>query len=116
MKTKTFIKKKNKIVKKVTGITLVPEDQIIDEPKVMLGYFTSFYLDSSVCPYCVSRRKDNINIDCTTCPMSLAGNKCEANENSTWNEANTIWGREAKKKDIKKLSKLIKKYNKGQEE
>ena len=34
MTTKEFIIEKNRIVKRVTRVTLVPEDQIVDEPKV----------------------------------------------------------------------------------
>ena len=115
MTTKNFIKKKNKIVKRVTGITLVPKDQIVDEEPVLLIVYNNCgeTLTSSVCPYFRSRKK-GMGINCSKCPMSIAGNECKYNsKNSTWNFAQALWIDLATEDDIKELKKLVLKYNKN---
>ena len=103
MTTREFLIKKNKIVKKVTGITLVPEDQIEDIYPVFLeAYEGTSTLVADLCPYCVAYPV------CDDCPMYIAGNSCE-NDDSTWNQANNIWVTTTK--GNKKLLKLINKYN-----
>ena len=106
MTTKEFIIKKNKIVKKVTGITLVPEEQIVDTPIVYLeNKSRSDKLDADICPYCTTFK------NCIDCPMDTADNHC-GNPKSTWAHANTLWV--TTKKGNKKLRKLVNKYNKAQ--
>lgn len=117
MTTKEFIQKKNRIVKDATGVLLVPENQIIDEPRVQLMECGVSALHGGLCPYCCLR-KENIEpgmtrISCETCPMALANNKCEYNvKKSTWDRANDIWEKEATAKDKQDLLNLIKEYNK----
>lgn len=116
LSTKQFIKKKNKLVKKVTGKILVPKNQIVNEPKTthLTAYSTySTYLDSSNCPYCAERTQPYTYTDCSTCPMALAGNICSNNPDSTWIRAATKWADKSTEKDHKKLIKLIKRYNMG---
>lgn len=109
--TKAFIIKKNEIVKRVTGETLVPEDQIIDEPKVLLNNFPGiFKLHAEICPYCVSRAAELGHVYCKTCPMYLADNGCD-DINSTWNKANKIWRNLATESDKFQIERLVNRYN-----
>lgn len=107
MSTKKFLKKKNKIVKAVTGVTLIPKKQIKQTLRVKLSG-TGKYLNSDICPYCELYVLNN----CDNCPMKDADNQCSANANTTWSEASTLWSKLSTKADHKKLTKLIKKYNK----
>ncbi len=68
MKVIDFLKKKNKLVFKATGIVLIPEDQLIDLVPRRLDFRT----DATICPYCV----EFIDDICDDCPMSKASNKC----------------------------------------
>lgn len=107
MTTKEFLIKKNEIIKRATGITLIPENQIIDEPKVKLEDDCVEYLSSTFCPYCVPR------MYCNTCPMYKAGNQCtDTKKDSTWYRANSIWRKKATEKDKEELKHLIREYNK----
>ncbi len=111
MTTKRFLKKKNKIVKRVTGLLLVPKDQIVDRPNVLLNNDSKgLVLSSDVCPYCVDRYTSTM-IECSDCPMALAGNSCQGNPDSTWYKANTLWKASVTEEDRDELIKLIKKYN-----
>jgi len=112
MTTKKFIIEKNRIVKRVTGITLVPENQIIDEPKIKLNVFYYGHLKADMCPYCENRRREynNTIIACETCPMYIAGNDCDT-AGSTWRKANTKWKKYAKKEDRDELKFLVAVYN-----
>ncbi len=113
MKTKTFIKKKNKIIKKATGLILVPKDQIKNTPKKPLSLtYGTHNLDAELCPYCMAFYNSCTTEDGEKCPMLKAGNDCH--ENSTWDLANIEWEKKATNKDRKKLEKLVIKYNKGQ--
>jgi len=116
MTTKEFIIEKNRIVKRVTRVTLVPEDQIVDEDKVYLDAFYYGSLDAKMCPYCENRRRGfGGSIDCETCPMYRAGNYCDDVE-STWKEANARWRKLAKEKDRDELKFLVAVYNNEAEE
>ncbi|MCD6323257.1 MAG: hypothetical protein J7L77_09560, partial [Clostridiales bacterium] len=66
MKVTTFIRKKNKILGKYTGDTLVPKDQIKECTKHTLSMIT----DADACPYCLEYA------ECTGCPMQNANNEC----------------------------------------
>ena len=72
-----FIKRKNELIKKHTGMVLVPEDQIEECEKRYLSTFD----DEKACPYC-QVYSDFYN--CTGCPMSKADNCCMGNGNSTY--------------------------------
>ena len=105
MKTKTFLKKKNKIVKKATGLKLIPDNQIINvDRKYLENSEKGKCLSEDICPYCL------VYADCLDCIMNIENNGC-VEDNSTWNVANEAWKELATKKDIKKLNKLINKYN-----
>ena len=111
MKTKKFLRKKNKIVYKVTNTTLVPEDQIQNVQFRYLESFNSFgTLHSDLCPYCLIYDNTCKDKDGNECPMSKAGNNCN-DLNNTWEEANEIWQLEAQKEDLEALQKLVDKYN-----
>jgi hypothetical protein len=122
MTTAEFLWKKNEIIRKATGKILIPEDQIVDEPKVKLSdeYFDYRNLMWSACPYCVRRstidesgEESRVQIDCSTCPMKKADNCC-FDENSTWNKIVTSY--EWKNVGIgtlMDLRSLIRDYNLG---
>jgi len=114
MTSKQFLKRKNKLVKKVTGITLIPKDQIIKHPFVELEEDLAilFKLPAVCCTYCQLYREDN----CKKCPMAKANNKCRTLEDDsnddTWSKANAIWTEVSTIKNMKKLFNLVKQYNK----
>ena len=110
MNTKKFIKKKNKIIKKVTGRTMVPKDQIVNIPKQKLSedYYSSKGLTDLICPYC----RLYFSNECVDCPMHEAKNDCITNQYSTYRMIQPLWREKAKNKDILKLQKLTIKYNK----
>ena len=110
-----FLKRKNEIVKAVTGVILVPEDQIMDIPEdertpLDLNDDLSEYdfLGTEYCPYC-ALYFDN---DCEGCPMYEAGNRCIEGIYNTWTKANDIWMEKSTEKDWKKLRDLVAEYNK----
>jgi len=114
MTSKQYLKKKNKIVKNVTGVTLIPKDQIVKHPFVELTEDLAilFKLPAVCCTYCQLYQEDS----CKKCPMAKAGNKCRTLENddadNTWSKANEIWTETSTVKNMKKLLKLVKRYNK----
>ena len=109
MTTKDFLIKKNKIVFDVTGVVLVPPNQIEEvEFRELRSYFAED-LSAYICPYCHIYYEGVLR--CSGCPMAEKGNLCEI-EGSTWQRASTLWLEKSKGRDRKKLSKLIKKYNK----
>ena len=71
MTTKEYIEKKNELVFKMTGLTLVPEDQIVDT-KYIDKFAAVEYLSKFNCPYCLAY----LNKDCKDCPMFEAGKHC----------------------------------------
>ena len=113
MTSKQYLKRKNKIVKRVTGLTLVPKDQIKKHPFAELDtgdYYLSKageLLTSDICTYCVLY----IDNDCVDCPMHKAGNACQANDYSTWKKANILWGKKSLKTDWQELIDLANQYN-----
>jgi len=106
-----FIKRKNEIVKRVTGLTLVPDDQIEECEQIKLQQSVSFKtLGAGICPYCMVYNKDESCI-CNDCPMNKANNDC-SEINSTWREINPVWRNKATESDMKELEELVKQYNK----
>jgi len=113
MTTKQYIHKKNDIVLRVTGVILVPADQIVDIPPVLLSTEPISWLDGSICPYCRAFQKEE---DCPDCPMYLANNRCSSSSNtpSTWGKADIRWDKLATDTDKAELLALVIDYNKGQ--
>lgn len=74
-----FIRKKNEILFKHTGLILVPEAQIKECKKVHLD-MGDRYADSDICPYCKVFAST-----CLKCPMAKADNRCGASD-STYRE------------------------------
>ena len=112
MKVTKFIKRKNKIIYNLTGIILVPEDQIVEVPKHKLNIAGG----EGSCPYCLVYIDD---IDCEDCPMAKANNECTRTENNTWDqliewvEDNTEFSSPSDwYQSIPEMVKLYKKYNK----
>ena len=120
-----YIKRKNKIIFDVTGVTLVPESQIVEvvtDNDLGLSYNDRdlVLILGDVCPYCQTFYvQDNTtdercfadNNEYSECPMSIAGNKCREREDSTWWKASEIWRVDASIPDIEKLESLVKEYN-----
>lgn len=72
-----YIKRKNKILKEITGIILVPESQIKEIPAIKLDI--DRYDDSGICPYCLvylDHSKEYELEPCKGCPMKEQGNDC----------------------------------------
>ena len=117
MSVAEFLRRKNEIIKAVTGVILVPEDQIVDIPedkRVLLAQkkkydlFEHYYLNADYCPYCALYFSD----ECKDCPMCKAGNCCNKNDHSTWYVANNLWMEKSSGVDWMKLKELIDEYNK----
>ena len=77
MTPKEFMIEKNKIFFNLTGITLIPKDQLVDIELVPLSTDSA----SEACPYCMIY---NYTDDCTGCPMAEAGNNCKQNIRGTF--------------------------------
>ena len=114
MTTKEYLIAKNAIVKRVTGLTLVPEDQIVDTPKVVLtsDKEDDGKLHSGICPYCILY----ISNDCVECPMTKANNRCmgwpiRASYKGTWYAANEKWIDKSTQKNTNELTDLAIAYN-----
>lgn len=115
MTTVEFIHKKNALVKRVTGVILVPEDQIVETPRVHLpiNKDTGFGgLGAAECPYCQIYREIPNDIFCTKCPIELAGNRCVSIEESSYHIADRLWIEKSTKADHKELRALCEEYNK----
>lgn len=110
MKVSKFIRKKNKILKKYTGVTLVPKKQIDDCFPRPLSMFT----DATACPYCLIYSVEDID-DCNGCPMGKAGNICNIDDNNTYENFTDEFGQinGTHQPWFKDLEKLIKKFNKS---
>jgi hypothetical protein len=82
MKVTEFIRRKNAILFDITGITLVPEDQI---EEVEAKPLTKNWTNGGLCPYCrLYNQLDDI-VDCSQCIMSKRGNECNG-INSTYKQ------------------------------
>ena len=113
-----YLTRKNALVFKVTGLTLIPENQIKDITPVKLDVWESQELSnfdmlaSDTCTYCAAYNygKDS---SCENCPMSIAGNECAATDSSdTWSKANDAWTDKATEEDHQALKDLALEYNK----
>lgn len=104
MSVKKFIKKKNKIIKKIVGFNVTPKKQIKNIEAKELNMFNYH------CPYCAIYNKSG---DCTGCPMDAAGNTC-SNTGGTWDKAYKMVCDEKGEgpNHLPKMKKLIKKFNK----
>jgi Tfp pilus tip-associated adhesin PilY1 len=109
--TLKYLKKKNKILKKVTGLTLVPKEQLKNVKLKEPLYVGEVLDDVSICPYCVLYMKDS---SCTECPMYKAGNSCVFSPNNTYaavlKELHDL-GYECIG-SVPKIRKLVEKFNK----
>jgi len=80
MKVVDFIKAKNDIIHKHTGIWLVPYYKIIEVPKEKLDYKSN---DGAMCPYCKTFnyyqrwKSDTPTLEqCEGCPLLVVDNGC----------------------------------------
>ena len=76
MTTIEFMTRKNAILKEMTGLVLIPEDQLKAVAPERLYMDDS---DGGMCPYC---QTFDAMIDCEDCPMSIAGNNCEQRDST----------------------------------
>ena len=84
MTVRRFFELKNELVFDAVGITLVPEDQIVDMDPVPLVGGDS---DADICPYCVLYLEEEFGRrSCEECPMETAGNRCGNNSGSTYTD------------------------------
>lgn len=99
MTTVEFINKKNKILFDLTGIMLVPEDQIQECEQKELFSCNDVYC----CPYC----QVYYNYNCKGCPMHKAGNGCE--DGSTYDQV--FYRLDASICSIREIKELVEQYN-----
>jgi hypothetical protein len=104
-----YMRQKNRIIKRVTGCTLVKESNIIDVPKTKLYTRTDSikHLEASLCLYCVTGYDFN---GCEKCPIAKNGDACDT-DGSSWRICRELWERLATEKDIQELKDLIEEYN-----
>ena len=94
MTPEEYTRRKVEIVKRYTGETLVPDDQITDIPVTehMIDAMKSYIvaqnkghamstLDGDICVYCSKYYNVDLNT-CNGCPMFEAGNDCGDNGSS----------------------------------
>jgi hypothetical protein len=104
-----YMKKKNKLVFKVTGKVLIPKDQLVDV-EFSDEFEPEEWLNATNCPYC------NLHESCETCPMALAGNQCRKMDDygnplkNTFSTANEAWLEKSTEKTRQKLYRLGVKY------
>ena len=131
MKITTFLKKKNKIIEKYIGLTLVPNKQIYDIPDYKeklneLDHTGRLGTDNDalMCPYCVYYNTINndkycdTEMECTGCPMYENGNWCN-DPHSTYRKVinkigshlSNTWDNEKYHKMIEEISDLVYKFN-----
>lgn len=113
MTTEEYIRAKNKIIYDATGLTLVPEEQIVDIDTKLVGKL-SMGDDMKACPYCKVYLHKYTLENCKKCPMSIANNTCIAIE-STYRKI-TKSNPSIIEIDKDRLSDLIDKYNEELEE
>ena len=111
MKVTEFIRRKNEILFDLTGVTLVPEDQIEEvEAKPLHGNWSN----GGLCPYCrVYEQLADGLVDCSQCIMSKRGNECNG-FNSTYRQMTTALhdnGISAAYKRIPEIMALAREYN-----
>ncbi len=114
MTVREYIERKNELIKKYTGMILVPEDQIIDM-ELPKDETLSINDDRSACPYCFFYFD---YYDCSECPMSKAGNCC-LNKGSTYQNITRDVERNIKPRSItdkgaswyEELCELIEQFN-----
>lgn len=107
MTTVEYLRRKNKILKELTGITLVPESQIVAVPKLKLKED----YDGGICPYCIAFDLSSYAYawnKCKLCPMSLQDNGCY-NVLSTYNQVRQKLPEDIC--DIPAIQELVKEYN-----
>ena len=106
-----YMTKKNKIVKRVTNETLIPEKQLVEV------YYNDNFSPANVllisnCPYCNLYYTENHK--CSSCPMSQAGNNC-FNKGSSFKATNGKWYRLATEDDNQELLDLGIEYQRSNE-
>lgn len=118
MTTATYLAAKNALVLAVTGLILIPEDQIVDIKPAKLdvcldqGLNDFDMLSSETCPYCAEYSYGSF-LSCDDCPMALAGNECAGTAGiDTWSKANSAWQERSTEKDWQALKDLAMEYNK----
>ncbi len=78
---KRFLIAKNELLKRYTGMDLIPEDQIVDDGKYDNLKLDIKESDSLICTYCHIHSLPHIPYDdegkCKKCPMHIAGNNCD---------------------------------------
>jgi len=113
MTSKQYLKRKNKLIRKVTGVTLIPKDQIVEHPfiKLNIGKTPIDSLKGIYCTYCQMYHKNS----CEGCPMFEADNRCfpypKDDRPNSWNTANDLWIEKATEEDKLELFNLAKQYN-----
>jgi hypothetical protein len=79
-----YIKQKNAILFKHTGVVLVPEDQIEECEQFPLSINHG---DSQACPYCTAYGARGFRLaKCTECPMGKVDNICNVSFGNTYSK------------------------------
>lgn len=101
-----YLKKKNELVRRVTGKTLIPEYQLVEHEltkEELAGFRPNFGLSVDNCTYCIMYIVGRNS--CKNCPMYRAGNHC-AEEKSTYEKARGKWEQKSTQYDKEALYEL----------
>ena len=101
-----FISRKNTILREITGVTLVPADQILEvESKPLSSEKTS---DAGICPYCVIY----VGNRCIDCPMYKANNGClNSDEEDTGTYKQVIIALNTRIAAVPEIQSLVREFN-----
>ncbi len=115
MTTLEYMTKKNELVKRVTGKTLIPEGQLV-EVKLSNNFKPNIVLAASNCPYCLIY--EDSDKECEGCIMNIANNRCGVHIHNTWEVCSSLWEGKATDKNKDELYnlgiELIYSQNKGE--
>jgi hypothetical protein len=97
-----YIKRKNELIYKETGLILVPEHQI-EEVTVVEPMKINF--GSDYCPYCI------VHDTCITCIMYINDNRCADGESTHSTIFNKLLERGTSIRDIEGMEELVNQFN-----
>lgn len=104
MTAKQYMKRKNNILEDMSGVVLVPKEQIVKTSFILMNPIGT---NANICPYCL------IYNDCIDCPMENEDNNC-GEDHSSYNKTMDELRTRTKYKSIHEVPEiidLVKQYN-----
>ena len=107
-----YLKAKNELVEKVTGLILIPEDQLVEHKPDMRYFHPRLGLSYMNCTYCTLY----YDKACKGCPMKEAGNGCTDHLKTSYGRATDAWDEKATDTGRAELLRLGEQFQKEYEE